>query len=64
MFDVLMKPSPSPLNISDLWVKVNVDMNLYRDSFKSVVPKAHILEDHAIEKYIYHLDNRLPLIVE
>ena len=59
-----MKPSPSAADIADLRVKVEVYMELYRLMFTSVPPKAHILEDHAVEQYILHLENGLPLVVE
>ena len=64
LFEVLMKPSPSPADIADLRAKVSVYMEHYRKMFTSVPPKAHILEDHAVEQYILHLENGLPLVVE
>lgn len=64
LFDALMTPSASATDIANLRVKVSVYMKMYREMFRSVQPKALILEDHAVEQYILHFENGLPLVVE
>ena len=61
MFEVIHTESPTMVDAEKLQGLVDHYMVKYREMMPTVTPKAHVLEDHILDKFIIHIHHGLPL---
>ena len=64
LFEILHKHNPTQDDIEVVRTRVTSYIAKWREMLPTMPPKAHIIEDHAVEQFVRHLQNGLWLVIE
>ena len=64
LFQILIKHERESDDVEKATTMVKDYMDKWREMMPTLPPKAHIIDDHAIEQFVRHFENGLYLVIE